>query len=172
MSSRRVDRFARFETRTVEVVEWIRRNQALNVAMADHIEMSPRDWVREQTEEILKKGTTDGVEILDRPIVLLTMTGAKTGKQRYVPLMRVEHEGRYLIVASHGGAPEHPSWFFNLKANPAVTLQDGDKVLQLTARELDGAEREQWWQRAVDAFPPYAEYKEKAGRKIPIFVVE
>lgn len=140
--------------------------------MADHIELSPRGWVREQTEEILKKGTTDGVEVLDRPIVLLTVTGAKTGKQRYVPLMRVENEGRYLIVASHGGAPEHPSWFFNLKANPAVTLQDGDKVLALTARELDGSEREQWWQRAVAAFPPYAEYKEKAGRTIPIFVLE
>ena len=153
-------------------MEWILRKQALNVAMADHIELSPRDWVRDQTEEILKKGTTDGVEILDRPIVLLTVTGAKTGKQRYVPLMRVEHEGRYLVVASHGGAPEHPSWFFNLKANPAVTLQDGDKVLQLTARELDGSEREQWWQRAVEAFPPYADYKEKAGRTIPIFVLE
>lgn len=140
--------------------------------MAEHVELSPRDWVREHTEEILKQGTTDGVEILDRPVVLLTVTGAKSRKRRYVPLMRVEHAGRYVIVASNGGAPAHPSWYFNLKANAAVTLQDGDKALALTARELEGPERERWWQRAVEAFPPYAEYKEKAGRPIPVFVLE
>jgi deazaflavin-dependent oxidoreductase (nitroreductase family) len=140
--------------------------------MADHIELSPTDWVRKQTEQILKQGTTDGVEIFDKPVVLLTMTGAKSGKQRYVPLMKVEHEGRYAIVASKGGAPEHPSWYFNLKANPAVTLQDGDKVVALTARELQGAEREQWWQRSVEAYPPYAEYQTKTTRQIPVFVLE
>ncbi|OBK35251.1 nitroreductase [Mycobacterium sp. 1165196.3] len=140
--------------------------------MADEIELSPRGWVRDQTEQILSQGTTDGVEVFDRPIVLLTVTGAKSGKQRYVPLMRVEKDGRYVIVASHGGAPEHPLWYFNLKANPAVTLQDGDKVLRLTARELDGAEREEWWQRAVEAFPPYADYKTKTARQIPVFVLE
>lgn len=140
--------------------------------MADDIELSPRDWVREQTEQILKQGSTDGVEIFDRPVVLLTVTGAKSGKKRYVPLMRVENDGRYAIVASKGGAPEHPSWYFNLRAHPEVTLQDGDSVVTLRARELEGAEREQWWQRAVEAYPPYAEYQTKTTRQIPVFVLE
>ncbi|UXA07171.1 nitroreductase family deazaflavin-dependent oxidoreductase [Mycobacterium sp. SMC-2] len=140
--------------------------------MADDIELSPTDWVREQTERILRQGTTDGVEIFDRPVVLLTMTGAKSGKKRYVPLMRVEHDGSYAIVASKGGAPAHPSWYFNLRANPEVALQDGDKVVALRARELEGPEREQWWQRAVEAYPPYAEYQTKTTRQIPVFVLE
>ncbi len=152
--------------------EWINHAGALNRAMADSIELSPTDWVREQTERILRQGTTDGVEIFDKPVVLLTMTGAKSGKKRYVPLMRVEHDGRYAIVASKGGAPEHPSWYFNVKANPALTVQDGDKVVSLTARELEGAEREEWWGRAVEAYPPYAEYQTKTTRQIPVFVLE
>lgn len=145
---------------------------ALNRAMADSIELSPTDWVREQTERILRQGTTAGVEIFDKPVVLLTMTGAKSGKKRYVPLMRVEHDGRYAIVASKGGAPEHPAWYFNVKANPALTVQDGERVVSLTARELEGAEREEWWRRAVDAYPPYAEYQTKTTRQIPVFVLE
>jgi F420H(2)-dependent quinone reductase len=140
--------------------------------MADHIELSPTDWVREQTEKILNQGTTDGVEILDRPVVLFTVTGAKTGKQRYVPLMRVEKDGRYAMVASKGGAPEHPSWYFNVKANPSVTVRDGDKVVTLRARELEGPEREEWWRLAVEAYPPYAEYQTKTPRQIPVFVLE
>lgn len=140
--------------------------------MTDGIELSPTGWVREQTEQILKQGTTDGVEILDRPVILVTTTGAKSGKRRYVPLMRVEKDGRYAMVASKGGAPAHPSWYFNVKANPAVTVQDGDKVVSLTARELDGAEREQWWRLAVEAFPPYGEYQTKTARQIPVFVLE
>ncbi|MDT5147717.1 MAG: hypothetical protein QOC58_2362 [Mycobacterium sp.] len=140
--------------------------------MADHIELSPTNWVREQTEKILNQGTTDGVEILDRPVVLFTVTGAKTGAQRYVPLMRVEKDGRYAMVASKGGAPAHPSWYHNVKANPTVTVQDGDKVVTLTARELEGPEREEWWRRAVEAYPPYAEYQTKTPRQIPVFVLE
>jgi F420H(2)-dependent quinone reductase len=140
--------------------------------VADQIELSPTEWVREQTEQILKTGTTDGIEILDRPIVLVTIRGAKSGKQRYVPLMRVEKDGRYVMVASKGGAPTHPSWYFNVKANPAVTVQDGDKVVALTARELEGPEREQWWRLAAEAFPPYAEYQTKTARQIPVFVLE
>lgn len=140
--------------------------------MADQVELSPTDWVREQTERILKQGTTDGIEVFDRPVVLLTITGAKTGKRRYVPLMRVEKDGRYVIVASKGGAPEHPAWYHNVKANPAVTLQDGDKVVSLTARELSGAEREEWWRLAVEAYPPYAEYQTKTARQIPVIVLE
>lgn len=136
-------------------------------------ELSPTDWVREQTEKILEQGTTDGVEVLDRPIVLFTTTGAKSGKQRYVPLMRVEEDGRYAMVASKGGDPQHPSWYFNIKANPTVTVQDGDKVAEkLTARELEGAEREHWWKLAVEAYPPYAEYQTNTTRLIPVFVVE
>lgn len=140
--------------------------------MTDGIELSPTDWVREQTERILKQGTTEGVEILDRPVILVTTTGAKSGKRRYVPLMRVEKDGRYAMVASKGGAPDHPAWYFNVEANPAVTVQDGDKVVSLTARELDGAEREQWWRLAVEAFPPYGEYQTKTARQIPVFVLE
>jgi F420H(2)-dependent quinone reductase len=144
----------------------------LPVDVTDNVELSPTEWVREQTERILKQGTTDGVEVLDRPIVLITTTGAKSGKQRYVPLMRVENDGRYAMVASKGGDPAHPSWYFNVKANPAVTVQDGDKVAALTARELEGAEREQWWGLAVEAYPPYAEYQTKTTRQIPVFVLE
>ena len=142
------------------------------MAMADQVELSPTGWVREQTEQILKQGTTDGVEVFDRPIVLVTTTGAKSGKQRYVPLMRVEEDGRYVMVASKGGAPAHPSWYFNVKANPAVTVQDGDKVVTLTARELEGTERDHWWRLAVDAFPPYAEYQTKTARQIPLLILE
>ncbi len=148
------------------------RTGMLNLGMAEQVELSPTDWVREQTERILRQGTTDGVEIFDKPVVLLTMTGAKSGKKRYVPLMRVEHDGRYAIVASKGGAPDHPAWYFNVKANPALTVQDGDRVHHLTAREIEGAEREEWWQRAVEAYPPYAEYQTKTTRQIPVFVLE
>ena len=132
--------------------------------MTEHAELSPTEWVREQTEKILAQGTTDGVEVLDRPIVLFTTTGAKSGKKRLVPLMRVEEYGRYAMVASKGGDPAHPSWYFNVKANPAVTVQDGDKVATLTARELDGDERQHWWDLAVEAFPPYAEYQTNTSR--------
>jgi deazaflavin-dependent oxidoreductase (nitroreductase family) len=140
--------------------------------MTEHAELSPTDWVREQTERILEQGTTDGVEVLDRPIVLFTTTGAKSGKKRFVPLMRVEENGRYAMVASKGGDPAHPSWYHNVVAHPRVTVQDGDKVAELTAREVDGAERAHWWELAVRAYPPYAEYQTKTDRLIPVFVLE
>lgn len=140
--------------------------------MTDNTELSPTDWVREQTERILAQGTTDGVEVLDRPIVLFTTTGVKSGKQRYVPLMRVEKNGRYAMVASKGGDPKHPSWYFNVKANPTVTVQDGEQTTTLTAREVDGDERAHWWELAVAAYPPYAEYQTKTDRQIPVFVLE
>jgi F420H(2)-dependent quinone reductase len=134
--------------------------------------MSPTEWVREQTERILEQGTTDGVEVLERPIVLFTTTGAKSGKKRYVPLMRVEANGRYAMIAGDSGAPQHPSWYFNVKANPTVVVQDGDKVATMTAREIHGTERENWWKLAVEAYPAYAEYQTKTDRLIPVFVVE
>ena len=145
---------------------------AVDGRVTDNAELSPTDWVREQTERILTQGTTDGVEVLDRPIVLFTTTGVKSGKKRYVPLMRVEADGKYAMVASKGGDPKHPSWYYNVKANPSVVVQDGDKTVTLTAREIDGREREQWWERAVEAYPPYAEYQTKTDRLIHVFIVE
>jgi deazaflavin-dependent oxidoreductase (nitroreductase family) len=138
--------------------------------VTEHMELSPTDWVREDTERILAQGTTDGVG--DGAVVLLTVTGAKSGKKRYVPLMRVEERGRYAVVASKAGDPKHPAWYFNIKVNPTVTLQDGDKVMTATAREIVGAEREYWWKRAVEAYPPYADYQSKTSRLIPVFIVE
>jgi deazaflavin-dependent oxidoreductase (nitroreductase family) len=135
-------------------------------------ELSPTEWVRDQTEKILATGTTDGVTVLDRPIVLITMTGAKSGKARLVPLMRVEHEGSYAIMASKGGAPEHPVWYGNVTANPTVTLQDGTTVGTFVAREAHGAERAAWWERAVATYAPFTEYQEKTDRQIPVIVLE
>lgn len=140
--------------------------------VSNEAELSPTDWVREQTERILAQGTTEGVEVLDRPIVLFTTTGAQSGKKRYVPLMRVEENGKYAMVASKGGDPKHPSWYFNVKANSAVSVQDGEKVFEGTAREIEGEEREHWWKLAVEAYPPYAEYQTKTDRQIPVFVIE
>src|SRR3712207_6446069 len=117
-----------------------RRGSALASGVSQHGELSPTDWVREQTERILAQGTTDGVEVFDRPVVLFTTTGAQSGKKRLVPLMRVEEDGRYAMVASKGGDPKHPAWYHNVKTNPAVTVQDGDRVFSGTAREIDGAE--------------------------------
>jgi len=134
--------------------------------------VSPEDWVRDQTEKILDTGTTEGVTILDRPVVLVTIRGAKSGKLRYTPLMRVEHDGRYALVASKGGAPEHPKWYRNLVANPHVELQDGTETKEYDARELTGDERQEWWDRSVAAYPPYAEYQKKTDRLIPVFVLE
>jgi deazaflavin-dependent oxidoreductase (nitroreductase family) len=130
-------------------------------------EISPEGWVRDQTEKILATGTTDGVTVYDLPIVLVTIRGARSGKLRYTPLMRVEHDGRYALVASKG-----PLWYRNLVANPHVELQDGTVTRDYDAREVSGDERARWWERAVAAYPPYAEYQEKTTRQIPVFVLE
>ncbi|GHF41766.1 deazaflavin-dependent oxidoreductase (nitroreductase family) [Amycolatopsis bartoniae] len=140
--------------------------------MIEKAELSPTDWVRQQTEKILSQGTTEGVLVTGRPVVLLTTTGAKSGKRRYVPVMRVEHEGSYAVVASKGGAPEHPAWYHNLKAHPEVTLQDGTETRTYVAHEVSGQERDEWWERSVAAFPNYAEYQTKTGRLIPVFVLD
>jgi deazaflavin-dependent oxidoreductase (nitroreductase family) len=108
----------------------------------------------------------------DLPVIVLTTKGARTGNLRKSPLMRVEHDGKYLIVASLGGAPTHPVWYHNAVANPTVEVQDGVTRQDMATRELDGDEREVWWKRAVDAFPPYAEYQEKTSRVIPILICE
>ncbi len=133
---------------------------------------SPTGWVREQVDKILATGDTGAVQILDRPVVLLTMTGARTGRTLRVPLMRVEHDGVYAAVGSRGGAPTHPQWVHNLRAHPQITLQDGTRSWSAVARELEGHEREEWWPRCVAAYPPYAEYQAKADRLIPVFVLE
>jgi len=133
---------------------------------------SPTEWVRDQVEAIEAAGDTRAVQVQGRPVIMLTMRGVKSGKTRKVPLMRVEHEGRYLAVASKGGAPEHPSWYSNLLADPDIQLQDGTTTTPVTARELEGEERYEWWVRAVEAFPPYADYQVKTQRQIPVFLLE
>ena len=141
--------------------------------MADETaELSPTDWVQDQTKKILETGTTEGIEILGSPVVLLTLRGAKTGKLRYTPVMRVEHDGSYAVVASKGGADEHPTWYHNIKAYPELRLQDGTVTKDFVAREAEGAERAEWWERAVAAYPSYAEYQEKTDRQIPVFVLD
>jgi len=132
---------------------------------------SAAQWVRDQVETIEETGTTRSVHIMDRPVVMLTMLGV-SGKVRKVPLMRVEHDGSYLAVASKGGAPEHPKWYWNIRKNPVLDLQDDDRTWTVKARELSDEEREVWWERAVAAYPPYAEYQTKTDRLIPVFVLE
>ncbi|QIZ37542.1 nitroreductase family deazaflavin-dependent oxidoreductase [Saccharopolyspora sp. ASAGF58] len=141
-------------------------------AAREDAEFSPTDWVRNQTKKVLETGTTEGIEILGSPIVLLTLRGARTGKLRYTPVMRVEQGGSYAVVASKGGAPEHPTWYYNIKAHPEISLQDGTANRKYVAREVEGAERAGWWERAVAAYPSYAEYQEKTDRQIPVFVLD
>jgi deazaflavin-dependent oxidoreductase (nitroreductase family) len=129
-------------------------------------------WVRDQVAEYEASGGQRANTLRDTglPIVVVTMHGNKSGKLRKIALMRVEHDGDYLLVASKGGAPEHPVWYHNLQADPHVTVQDGPEPVDMTVRELDGAERETWWARAVEAFPNYADYQTKTDRVIPILL--
>src|SRR6187397_2388825 len=133
---------------------------------------SPLDWSRDQAEKFESSGGTEAADMKGRPIIVLTSVGAKSGKLRKTPLMRVEHDGTYAVVASLGGAPEHPVWYFNLKANPHVELQDLATKRDYTAREVLGDEKTEWWDRAVEAWPDYANYQKKTDRQIPVFVLE
>lgn len=133
---------------------------------------SPHKWVRDQVDEYESSGGTRGTVMRDMPVIVLTSKGAKTGKLRKTPLMRVEHDGRYAAVASQGGAPTHPVWYHNLVADPHVELQDGPERWDMTARELSGDEKVEWWSRAVAAFPDYAKYQANTEREIPVFVLE
>ncbi|CAJ60268.1 MULTISPECIES: nitroreductase family deazaflavin-dependent oxidoreductase [Frankia] len=135
-------------------------------------EPSPAQWVRDQVEEIESSGGTRGTSLQGLPVIVLTTRGAKSGKIRKTPLMRVEHEGAYAAVASLGGAPKHPVWYFNILSDPHVELQDGPVRRDYVAREVTGDEKAQWWERAVAAFPNYAEYQRKTEREIPVFVLE
>jgi F420H(2)-dependent quinone reductase len=137
-------------------------------------EPSTSGWVRDQVEEYEGSGGTRGTTLLDTglPVVIITNRGVSSGKVRKTPVMRVEHGGRYAAVASKGGAPDHPAWYYNLRANTRVELQDGPRKQEMTVREVSGDERAQWWDRAVAAYPPYAEYQQKTSRQIPVFVLE
>ena len=134
-------------------------------------EPSPDKRSREQVELYESSGGAEGNTLRGKPVIILTTKGAKSGLVRKTPLMRVEHDGTYAVVASQGGAPKHPVWYHNLVADPhAVTIQDGLEPFDVTTREVSGDERAQWWDRAVAAFPPYAEYQTKTTRQIPVLV--
>lgn len=137
-------------------------------------EPSAWSWVREQVDLYERSGGTQGTTLRDTglPVVIITNRGVRTGKLRKTPVMRVENDGRYAAVASQGGAPTHPGWYHNLRANPRVQLQDGTRKWDMIAREATGDERAVWWHRAVAAYPPYAEYQQKTARQIPVFVLE
>jgi deazaflavin-dependent oxidoreductase (nitroreductase family) len=134
-------------------------------------EPSTSDWARKQLEEFESSGGTKGNTMRGMPIIVVTSVGAKSGKLRKTPLMRVEHEGEYAAVASLGGAPKHPVWYWNLVKNPHVELQDGPVKKDYIAREVTGDEKAVWWERSVAAYPDYADYQKKTTREIPVFVL-
>jgi deazaflavin-dependent oxidoreductase (nitroreductase family) len=133
---------------------------------------STAQWVRDQVAQYEGSGGTEGTTLRDLPVIILTSVGAKSGNLRKTPLMRVEHDGRYAVVASKGGAPEHPVWYYNLQANPQVELQDGPQKWDMVARQVSDDEKVLWWDRAVAAYPDYADYQLKTERAIPVFVLE
>jgi deazaflavin-dependent oxidoreductase (nitroreductase family) len=144
----------------------------VTVALQGEYEPSPSAWVREQIAAYERSGGREANTLAgtNRPIIVVTTRGNKTGQLRKTPLMRVEHDGEYALVASYGGGPAHPVWYHNLTADPrAVTIQDGPEPFPVEVTELSGDERARWWERAVAAYPPYAEYQAKTERTIPVF---
>jgi deazaflavin-dependent oxidoreductase (nitroreductase family) len=133
---------------------------------------STAGWARKQADRYEATNGEEANELRGRPIIVLTTVGAKTGKLRKTALMRVEHDAAYAVVASQGGAPKHPVWYFNLKANPHVELQDGPIKRDYIARQLSGDEKALWWERAVETWPDYAKYQLRTTREIPVFVLE
>ena len=132
---------------------------------------SPAGWARKQAETYEATGGERAGDLRGRPVIVVTSIGAKTGLLRKTPLMRVEHDGVYAVVGSKGGAPEHPVWVHNLRKNPHVELQDGAEKHDYLAHEAEGAERAEWWERAVAAWPDYAKYQKRTDRLIPVFVL-
>ncbi|WP_328411489.1 MULTISPECIES: nitroreductase family deazaflavin-dependent oxidoreductase [unclassified Nocardia] len=132
---------------------------------------STSDWARKQAETYESSGGTDGTSLQGKPVILLTTRGAKTGLLRKTPLMRVEHDGEYAIVASLGGAPKNPVWYYNIKADPHVELRDGTVTKDYIAHEVFGDEKARWWERSVAVWPDYANYQTKTDRQIPVFVL-
>ena len=135
-------------------------------------EPSTQAWVRDQVELYEGSGGTEGTMLRGMPVVIITNRGVRSGKLRKTPVMRVEHEGRYAAVASKGGSPTHPVWYYNLVADPHVELQDGPVKTDMVARLVTGDEKAAWWDRAVAAYPDYAAYQTKTTREIPVFVLE
>ena len=133
---------------------------------------STSSWARKQAERYEASNGQEAGELQGRPVIVLTSVGARTGKLRKTALMRVEHDGKYAVVASLGGSPHNPYWYHNLKANPHVELQDGATRRDYEAREVTGKEKAAWWARAVDAYPTYAKYQTRTERQIPVFVLE
>ena len=134
---------------------------------------SPAQWVRDQVEVYERSGGQEANTLRDTglPVVIVTMRGNKSGKVRKIALMRVEDNGEYALVASMGGAPKNPVWYYNLQANPdEVTIQDGAAPFEASVREVSGDERAAWWTRAVAAYPPYAEYQQRTDRQIPVLI--
>jgi deazaflavin-dependent oxidoreductase (nitroreductase family) len=144
------------------------------MALNEEYEPSPEKWVRDQVEAYESSAGTraNTLRSTGQPVVIITSRGAKSGKIRKAPLMRVEYGGRYALVASQGGAPKHPTWYFNLVNNPHIELQDGPAPQDMTVRLLDGDEKAEWWERAVEAFPNYAAYQKRTDREIPVFLAE
>jgi deazaflavin-dependent oxidoreductase (nitroreductase family) len=140
--------------------------------LSGEYEPSRAKWVRDQVAAYEASGGREANTLRDtgRPVVIVTMWGNKTGKIRKIALMRVEHDGEYALVASQGGAPRHPFWFHNLVADPDVTVQDGPEPVEMTVHLTTGEERELWWERAVAAYPSYADYQLRTDREIPVFV--
>ena len=132
---------------------------------------SPSDWARQQVELFERTAGAEGNTLRGRPIIVLTSVGSRSGKIRKTPLMRVEHDGEYAVVASQGGAPTHPAWYHNLVAHPRVALQDGPVRREYVAREVTGEERAVWWKRATATWPDYDDYQKKTDRVIPVFVL-
>ena len=132
---------------------------------------STSGWARTQAEAYEASGGTESPDLRGMPIIVLTSLGAKSGMLRKTALMRVEHEGHYAVVASQGGAPTHPVWYWNLVKTPLVELQDGAEKHDYLARELSGEEKAVWWERAVAAYPAYADYQQKTERQIPVFLL-
>jgi deazaflavin-dependent oxidoreductase (nitroreductase family) len=135
-------------------------------------EPSPWKFVADQVAQYESTGGAEGGTLEDKPVVILTTLGRRSGKVRKAALMRVEHDGTYAVVASMGGAPKHPVWYLNLIASPKVTLQDGPKVYEMSAREVHGDEKARWWALSVEAWPPYEEYQARTDRQIPVVVLE
>lgn len=136
---------------------------------------SPIAWVREQVELYERTNGKEGTELRDTglPVIIVTHRGNKTGSTRKTPLMRVKSEGSYVLVASQGGAPKNPVWVYNLRADSSVEIRDVGDVVKMRTREVtDDAERDKLWKLAVEAFPPYEEYKRRTSRKIPLFIAE
>ncbi len=148
------------------------RGKARAMSLTGEYAPSTQQWVREQVDLYESSGGTEGTTLRGLPVVLLTMRGASSGQLRKVPLMRVEAGGCYAAVASQGGAPTHPAWYRNLVAEPRLDLQDGPAKGSFVAREVTGEEKAQWWSRAVEAFPDYADYQRKTEREIPVLVLE